>query len=119
APYGTPLVRATWPTRHPCSCRRRQMGEPGLKVHSSTPAPAKGEALSAAIEPLLLGAAQAAALCGVSRPSWWRLHAAHKIPAPVRVGHRTLWRRSDLVEWIRLGCPDRAEFQARAAAGST
>ena len=57
--------------------------------------------------PLLLGADQAARLCGVSRRTWWSLHAAGKTPLPVRLGRRTLWRAAELDGWIAAGCPAR------------
>jgi predicted DNA-binding transcriptional regulator AlpA len=64
-------------------------------------------------ESLVVSAAHAGALSGVSEATWWRLHAAAKVPASIKVGHRTLWRRSDVEKWIELGCPNRAEFEAR------
>ena len=73
---------------------------------------------------LLLSAGQAAALCGVSRRTWWALHAAGKTPLPVRLGRRTLWRASGpggLEAWVAAGCPPRDRWDggktARASAG--
>jgi predicted DNA-binding transcriptional regulator AlpA len=68
------------------------------------------ERLSAAVEALLLSAVEAGWLCGVSEASWWRYHSAAKVPAPLKLGGRTLWRRADLELWIELGCPARAAF---------
>jgi hypothetical protein len=45
-----------------------------------------GAARSTVLPPLLLTARQAAELCGVSEATWWRLHAAAKCPAPVKIG---------------------------------
>lgn len=72
--------------------------------------------LAAAVEPLLLPAQEAAALCAVGEASWWRYQSAAKIPAPVKLGGRTLWRRADLELWIELGCPDRAIFDVERKA---
>ena len=65
---------------------------------------------------LLLSADDSATLCGVSEASWWRYHSAGKVPAPVKLGGRTLWRRPDLELWIDLGCPDRAVFDVEQKA---
>lgn len=57
--------------------------------------------------PLLLDARGASALCGLALRSWWRLHATGRVPAPLHVGRRTLWRASDLRQWVEAGCPSR------------
>jgi predicted DNA-binding transcriptional regulator AlpA len=57
--------------------------------------------------PLLLGAADAAALCGLPLRTWWRLHATGRAPAPLKCGRRTLWRAADLRAWVVAGCPSR------------
>lgn len=69
-----------------------------------------------ALEPLLLGAGQAGLLCGRSEASWWRDHAAGRVPRPVKLGGRTLWRRAELEAWVAAGCPPRKEWEAREAA---
>jgi excisionase family DNA binding protein len=68
-------------------------------------------------DPLLLATKEAAAMLGISRATFERLRAAGKIgPAPIRLGGRVLWKRSELEDWIGLGCPPRPEFEARRAA---
>jgi predicted DNA-binding transcriptional regulator AlpA len=65
--------------------------------------------------PLLLNASQAAALCGVSRRTWWTLHSAGRTPMPVRLGHRTLWPAvgpCGLEAWVAAGCPTRDRWEA-------
>ncbi len=59
----------------------------------------------AAGEPLLVGAPEAARLSGISEPTWWRLHSAARVPAPVKLGGRTLWRSEELRRWVAVGCP--------------
>lgn len=61
--------------------------------------------------PLLLDAKAAAAMCGVSRTTWWSLHAAGRIPVPVHLGRRTLWRAVELAAWTEAGCPPRHRWQ--------
>ncbi len=65
------------------------------------------------IPPLLVSASEAARLCGVSRTSWWALHSAGRVPLPVRLGRRTLWRVAELAEWVEAGCPPRRMWEAR------
>jgi len=61
---------------------------------------------------LLLSATDAAAAVGVSRSGFWKLHASARVPSPVRIGRRVLWRRNDLEEWVEQGCPSRDRFEA-------
>jgi predicted DNA-binding transcriptional regulator AlpA len=67
-------------------------------------------------EPLLLDAEYASALSGISVIQWWRMHAAAQVPECIKIGRRTLWRRSDVEKWIAWGCPSRKEFTARMGA---
>jgi hypothetical protein len=60
------------------------------------------------VGPLLVPADVAGPMCGRSKASWWRDNAAERIPAPVRVGGRTLWRVEELRLWVECGCPDRS-----------
>jgi predicted DNA-binding transcriptional regulator AlpA len=66
-----------------------------------------------AAAPLLLPARQAAAACSVAPSTWWRLHASGKVPSPVRLSGRTLWRAAELAEWVAAGCPPRREWELR------
>jgi predicted DNA-binding transcriptional regulator AlpA len=65
------------------------------------------------VEPLLVKAKTAAAMCGKSLRTWRTWDAAGWIPRPVRIGRSTLWRVDELREWIVAGCPRRAEWEAR------
>jgi predicted DNA-binding transcriptional regulator AlpA len=74
--------------------------------------------LAAAVEPLLLSARQAAALCAVSLASWHRMNAAGRCPAPLRLSPGCVrWRAEELRDWIAAGCPARAQWQARRTNG--
>jgi len=61
--------------------------------------------------PGLLRAPQAAAFCNVSPASWARLHAAAKVPAPIRLGGCVCWNRRELLRWIDHNCPSRREWE--------
>ncbi len=65
------------------------------------------------IQPELIDRKAAAHMCGVSVRAFDRFVASARTPRPVRFGRRVLWRRSDLMRWIDLGCPDRLVFEAR------
>jgi len=65
---------------------------------------------SAAPSPLLLDVRAAARLCGVGRTHFLAMHSAGKIPMPVRLGRRVLWRGAELAAWIEAGCPERVRW---------
>jgi predicted DNA-binding transcriptional regulator AlpA len=84
-----------------------------LKLHSSEPADNK--TVTSVAEPEQVSAAEAARIAGVSESSWWRLHASGQVPAPNKLGGRTLWVLGGpfgLREWIRQGCPSRQAWKA-------
>jgi predicted DNA-binding transcriptional regulator AlpA len=61
---------------------------------------------------LALTAKDAAALVGVSRAQWWKLHSAGKTPLPVYLGSKApRWRFEELRAWLNAGCPDRQTWQ--------
>jgi len=60
----------------------------------------------------LLKIQQAAKLTGVSARTFWRLIAEAKTPDVVRIGRLVRLRASDMDRWLRMGCPDRAVFEA-------
>ncbi len=87
------MTSKTWP---------RAVGQTVIDTSTTGPAP------------LLLGARQAAEMCGVSRSTWWALHAAGRIPLPVRLGRRTLWAVTGpkgLTAWIVAECPSRDRWE--------
>jgi predicted DNA-binding transcriptional regulator AlpA len=85
----------------------------GLAEIYRTPA----ASLQPALPPQLLRAPQAAAYCGVSEATWWRMNDAERIPRSYKPSPGvTVWSRLELDEWIALGLPPRAEFEARRSA---
>jgi predicted DNA-binding transcriptional regulator AlpA len=78
---------------------------------SSLPDPA-----TPAVKALLVPAGIAGPMCGRSEASWWRDLAAARIPAPIKLGGRTLWRVQELREWVEAGCPVRRIWEALLAA---
>lgn len=59
--------------------------------------------------PMLLDAAEAARLLGVSRSTFWTYHNAGRVPLPIRLSARVVkWRKTELEAWVRAGCPRRA-----------
>jgi predicted DNA-binding transcriptional regulator AlpA len=79
----------------------------GHQEDAAAPTPAAG-----AVPPLLVPADVAGPMCGRSEASWWRDHGAKRIPAPVKLGGRTLWRVEELHAWVTAGCPSRSVWEA-------
>jgi len=73
----------------------------------------------AAPPPLLVDARAAAALCGIGRTLWLQLASAGRVPMPIRLGRRTLWRRDELAAWVEAGCPGRDRWQAMTEMAKT
>jgi predicted DNA-binding transcriptional regulator AlpA len=64
------------------------------------------------VQKLALPAKDAAALVGISRAQWWKLHAAGKLPLPVYLGTKApRWRADELRDWLAAGAPDRQTWQ--------
>jgi predicted DNA-binding transcriptional regulator AlpA len=70
----------------------------------------------AKIESLLIPDTVAAALAGIGRSTWWRLHGAGKTPAGIKVGRSVKWNKAEIVAWIEARCPDRRTWEARRKA---
>ena len=68
------------------------------------------------VEPLTYSYRELAAALGVGLATVERLHAAGRLPAPVRIStNRVVWPRAAIRAWLEAGCPDRLTFeQARA-----
>jgi predicted DNA-binding transcriptional regulator AlpA len=79
----------------------------------------QGPATTPGLEPEQVAAPVAAHLAGVSEATWWRLHAAGKIPRPNKLGGRTLWRVRELRAWIAAGCTHRETWEAFDSQGTT
>jgi predicted DNA-binding transcriptional regulator AlpA len=44
------------------------------------------------------------------------LDAAGKLPAPIRIGGRVVWRVGEIRAWLAVGAPDREKWAAMIAA---
>jgi len=77
-----------------------------------TKAAVEVEAAGVGVEPLLVGAAGTARLLGLARTTIYAMHQDGKIPAPVRVGRKLLWRVDELRRWVAAGCPGRTRWEA-------
>jgi predicted DNA-binding transcriptional regulator AlpA len=68
---------------------------------------------AAAPQPQMFCADDAAAYCGISRAALYRLRAAERFPAAVKVeGVDPRWRRADLDRWIAGLKPGRRKTNA-------
>lgn len=59
------------------------------------------------LEPVLLGAEDAAALLSISKRHFLSLDSSGRIPASIKLGKRRLWSVETLKEWVRSDCPAR------------
>jgi predicted DNA-binding transcriptional regulator AlpA len=59
----------------------------------------------------LLSAKQLSKLLSTSVRSVWRYRSANALPQPVKVGGALRWRQADIEKWIRMGCPNRKEWE--------
>lgn len=62
-------------------------------------------------QPLLLSAKDASGLLGIGRTLFYGLNSSGRLPQPVRLGGRVLWRRSELEDWTVAGCPNREKWE--------
>lgn len=61
------------------------------------------------LDPLAVGAREAARLSGVSLRTWWRAVSAGVAPKPYKLLGKTLWRFADLKQWTDAGFPRRED----------
>ena len=61
---------------------------------------------------ILVTVDEAVELCRMSRTSLYKLHAAGKTPRMVKMGSLTRWRRQELLDWMKAGCPSREKWEA-------
>jgi excisionase family DNA binding protein len=61
--------------------------------------------LAAAVEPALLDVRAVAQLLNCSARHVWRMSDAGRMPSPIRLGAAVRFRRADIDQWIRDGCP--------------
>lgn len=59
---------------------------------------------------LLLSAAEAAAVLGISRSQLYALHSSGRLPLPLKLGRRTLFLFEELKSWTHAGCPSREKW---------
>jgi predicted DNA-binding transcriptional regulator AlpA len=78
-------------------------------VTDATPAPSLGSdpAADPAGMPFVVDARRLAGLlcCGLRTVRLW--HAAGRLPAPIRLGGRVVWRVDEIRAWLNAGAPDR------------
>ncbi len=62
----------------------------------------------------LLSAEKLAKKLDISVRTLWRLRAAGKLPAPVRLGGSVRWRPADIEAWLAAGCPEASRHKRGA-----
>jgi len=63
-------------------------------------------------EPALWNAADVATYLGMHQSTVWTHEAEGLIPQSFKLGHRTRWRKSDIVRFVECGC-DMREWRRR------
>ena len=66
--------------------------------------------------PLVVDARRLAKLLGAGLRTVRGWHAAGKLPAPIHIGGKVVWRKDEICDWLAAGAPRRDEWQARRAA---
>jgi prophage regulatory protein len=78
--------------------------------------PLRPVAANSANAPLVVDAKGLAALLSMGVRTIRTHDAAGKLPAPVRIGGRVVWRVDEIRAWLEAGAPDRETWAARRAA---
>lgn len=65
-----------------------------------------------ASSPLVADARRLAAMLGVGLRTVRTWDAAGRLPAPVRIGGRVVWRVDELRDWLDAGAPNRDRWAA-------
>lgn len=68
------------------------------------------------VGPLVVDARRLARLLCLGLRTVRTLNAAGKLPAPVRIGARVVWRVAEITDWLAAGAPDRSAWAAIRAA---
>jgi predicted DNA-binding transcriptional regulator AlpA len=68
--------------------------------------------------PLVVDARRLAAMLGASVRAVRSWDASGRLPKPLRIGGRVVWRVSEICAWLDAGAPDRGTWEARRAARS-
>ena len=87
-----------------------------LSAAATTAPTADTSTASPVVEPLCVDAKGLAALLKLGLRTVRTLDRAGKLPRPVRIGGRVLWRTEELRAWLTAGAPDRETWDARRAA---
>ena len=85
--------------------------ESAIASPAATEIGAGDEAVADTSTPVLLTAAEAAALLGVSRSVFYRWDARGDVPRPVRIGRMKRWSRLEVLRWVERRCPPRHKWE--------
>ena len=64
----------------------------------------------APVEALTVDCVEGAALLGIGRTTFYKLHLSGRLPLPIRFGRSVRWRRAELSDWLAAGCPPREKW---------
>lgn len=83
-----------------------------VTVDGPTPGAGKDAPGGGRAEPpaLLVDARGAARMLGIGRSHLLKMHSSGRVPMPVKIGRRTLWRTAELLAWTNAGAPPRTKW---------
>ena len=97
------------------------MADPALRISTVSTQPpdesaARVDRVDTQTEPLVADARRLAVLLGSGVRTVRTWDASGKLPKPIRIGGRVVWRVVEIREWLAAGAPDRATWEARKTA---
>jgi len=60
----------------------------------------------------LLNAKELATMLSTSVRSIWRYRSSGRLPKAIQIAGAIRWRKTDIEQWISIGCPDQKTFEA-------
>ncbi len=88
-----------------------------LPLHSAEPKPLKSSGLGRPLpKRLVADAKHLAKLLGVGLRTVRTWNSAGKLPTPIRIGGRVVWRMKEIRAWLAAGAPDRETWAAMCEA---
>lgn len=63
-------------------------------------------------ENAMITAKEVAALCNIGHTTFYKLYATGKVPRKVKFGVLVRWRRREIIDWLKAGCPSREKWEA-------
>lgn len=63
------------------------------------------------LRPLLVSASDVADILGIGKTLLWEMNSAGRLPRPIKLKRKTLWKLSELERWVEADCPPRDQWE--------